>query len=212
MYSRKIWVVFGLGGVIFILACAPLSASVPTSDPNLIHTLIAETAGAAASQTAALEIPTLAPTSTDTPPPTSTPTGTPSPTPTFLFILPTPTVPTATPEVGSSGKALDCVVVRMEPADNSHIAPRKDFTMIWTVRNNGTEAWDGNSMDYRYQSGTKLHLVEAYDMETSPVPGEEAGLRVAMRSPDAAGSYTTTWAIRLGRTVICRMSVTILVP
>ncbi len=76
-----------------ILACIPSLATpnpVPTSDPNEIHTFIAQTANAASTQTVAA-IPMSTSTATFTATPRNTFTPEPSVTPFQTFILPSPT-------------------------------------------------------------------------------------------------------------------------
>lgn len=214
MFSRIAKVLMLVLALGVVLACAPslvpFSAPAPTYDPNSINTVIVQTANAAATQTALVVSPTATP--TNTPPPTFTPSVTPSPTITFIFILATPTVPSSTPEPGSSGKLYDCRVVSMDPVDGSRINPNTSFTMIWNVMNMGSEAWDSNNADYHYKSGNKLHKQGAYDLEVSVPTGGQTEIRVAMKSPDSNGTYSTTWVIKSGQTEFCKMSVTIQVP
>lgn len=196
-----------------VLACAPAlvpaSAPVPTFDPNSLNTSIVQTADAAATQTALVASPASA---TFTPRPTSTPSETPSPTVTFVFILSTPTVPTPAPEPGSSGLEFDCQIVSRSPADGAHLGQKTDFSMVWQVRNVGTEVWNADNADYRYKSGDKLHKASIYDLESSVPSGGQTEIKVAMKTPGSAGSYSTTWVITSGSTEFCRMTITILVP
>jgi len=196
-----------------MLACAPSlvpgSAPIPTFDPNSLNTLIVLTADAAATQTALVAPPASA---TFTPLPTFTPSATPSPTITFIFILSTPITPTATSLPGSSGLKFDCQIVSRSPADGSHQAPKSDFTMVWTVRNAGTEVWDSDNADYRYKSGDKLHKTSVYDLESSVPSGGQTEIHVAMKTPGSAGSYSTAWVIKSGTAEFCRMTLTIQVP
>src|SRR5687767_9751668 len=105
-------------GFALVQACAlvPVSAPMPTFDPNSVGTSIVQTAGAAATQTALIVSST--PLSTDTPPPTLTPSVTPSPTVTFIFILSTPTVPSNPPEPQMSNEKFSCQVLAKDPADD----------------------------------------------------------------------------------------------
>jgi len=196
-----------------MLACAPVLAPAsvaPTFDPNSISTYIIQTANAAATQTALVAPPTS--TFTNVPLPTHTPFDTPSPTATFIFILPTPTVPSSTPAIGSSNLKFDCQVLSQSPQSGTHMSPNNSFTMAWQVRNIGKGFWDSNSTDYRYKSGSKLHKTSAYDFPSSIVSGGQVEIKVAMTSPGSSGSYTTTWDIKTGKTEFCNMSLTIQVP
>jgi hypothetical protein len=197
-----------------MLACMPSfmpgSAVAPTFDPNSINTLIVQTANAAATQTASVMPPTM--TFTNTLIPTKTPSMTPSPTPTFIFRIPTATVPSNTPVAVSSGRKFDCQILGKHPEDNSHLAPKTDFTMIWTVANIGTEAWDTASADYHYKSGDKLQKTNAYDLPFSVAPLAHGAISVDMRTPDSGGTFSTTWMLKVGKTEFCKMSITILAP
>ncbi len=207
---RRTFVFLMVTALVQACALVPASGSVPTFDPNSVSTSIVQTANAAATQTALVVSST--PLSTNTPTPTLTSLAMPSPTATFIFILATPTVPSNTPAPGSSGLKFDCQVVSKNPPDDSHLASNSNFTMVWTVMNMGTEVWDSNDADYRFRSGDKLHKVAAYDLESSVPTGGQTEIKVAMKSPQAAGTYSTTWVIRTGQTEFCRMGITIKVP
>ena len=198
----------------FVLACMPAfppaSAPAATYDPNSINTAIVQTANAAATQTALIVSST--PTPTDTPLPTFTPTATLSPTVTFIFLLATPTVPSATPQPGSSGLRYECQIMLKTPADDTHMPPNNSFSMIWQVRNMGTDSWDGGSTDYRYKGGDKLHKTEVYDLPSSVESGGQTELKVSMKSPSPGGTYSTRWVIKTGKTEFCNLSLTIHVP
>lgn len=198
-----------------VLACAPTlvptSAPVPTFDPNSINTAIGLTAEAAATQTALMIPPTLTPTVTmfpsNTPPPSETPT------PTFLFILPTATVPSSTPTVDTSGVGSQyaCRVNSQTPADNTTFAQGASFDAHWVVTNIGTDAWDSNSVDYRFSNGDRIHKAAIYDFSKSVAPGKQTEIVVDMKAPDSAGTYTTTWKINIGKNKFCSMNLTIIV-
>ena len=190
-------------------AIAPASAPVPTLDPNSLNLVIAQTANAAATQTAQMLPPTLTPTVTLVP--TSTITET--PTATFVFILSTPTVPSATPTLDTSSSApkYACRVESQKPADNTGITKGTDFDMTWHVINIGTETWSSDSTDYRYVGGDKLHKASIYDLNNSVAPGGKTDILVAMKAPSDPGTYTTTWNINVGKNRFCKMNLTILV-
>jgi hypothetical protein len=186
----------------------------PTLDPLSINTVIAHTAAAAATQTAQFAPPTF--TFTPTAGATRTPTELPSPTVTFIFLLPTATVPspTTTPRTSSgSGSELkfDCRIVSQNPANGTVFGVKADFDTTWRVANIGTSNWNGNSTDYRYKSGDRLDQQSAYDMSRSVPAGGEVDITVDMRAPDAAGNYSTTWVLRVGKNEFCPMTVSIVV-
>ncbi len=218
MLRRNQRTVFLVITTLIMLACvpslSPAAPQLPTYDPNSIYTSIAETAGAAASQTAVFIPPTLTPTVTSLP--TRTPTITPTSTPTFIFLLESPTsigggsTPGASGTSTGSDKEYACELVSQSPEDNSKIAPGTDFEVRWQVRNIGTKTWASANIDYRYASGAKLHVDSGiYDLYKDIAPGDMADIIVRMRAPGDKDSYTTVWQIRIGKTEFCKLTLTI---
>ena len=195
--------------VVLLLACVPSIAATPgiappTFDPLSLNTIIAQTAGAAATQTSVL-LPTLTSTATIT----KTPTATPTSTPTFLFILATPTVPSLTPTLEISSNPYACRIASQDPVNESVVAGGADFAALWRVLNVGANAWDANSVDYHFFSGTKLHKVSVYDLPTSVLTGGQVDIIVNMKAPKEAETYTTTWSLRAGKEEFCKLRLTI---
>ena len=197
--------------IVVMLACAPVLAlsAPPTLDRFSINTITAQTAAAAGTQTAILNPPTVTP--SWTPPPTKTPTEVPSPTVTFVFVLPTPTVPSPTLEPSQSDLEYDCRIVSQSPANNSAFGSQAIFDARWRVANSGTNNWNDNSTDYRYTGGDRIHLQSIYDLPRSVPTGGEVDIVVNMQAPKNAGTYSTTWRIRVGKTEFCPMKLTIVV-
>jgi len=192
-----------------LLACAPVTVSTrpiapPTFDPLSLNTVIAQTAGAAATQTFVLQ-PTQTPTTTIT----RTPTEIPSSTPTFLFIISTPTVPSLTPTLEISSNPFACRLVSQDPANNSTIGKNADFAVLWRIINVGANAWDANSVDYHYFSGDKIHKDSVYDLPASVPTGEQIDIIVNMKAPKQEDTYITTWALRAGKQDFCKLHLTI---
>jgi hypothetical protein len=196
--------------IALLLACAPIAVATPPAPPTFdllsINTIIAQTAGAAATQTFVLQ-----PTSTPMPTATKTPTETLTSTPTFLFVLFTPTVPSLTPTLDINAKPYLCRVISQTPADNTGFTRGISFEAHWQVINVGTFAWDENSADYRYFTGDNLHKTDAFDFDQSVPTGGIVDLVVPMQAPDEPGTYTTTWRIAVGKERFCPMSITIVV-
>jgi hypothetical protein len=196
--------------IALLLACAPIAVATPpappTFDPLSLNTIIAQTAGAAATQTFVLQ-----PTSTSMPTITRTPTEIPTSTPTFLFSLFTPTVPSLTPTLDVSADPYVCRVISQVPADDSVLARGAAFQAHWQIMNIGTFAWDENSADYRYASGDRLHETGAFDFDQSVPTGGVIDFVVEMRAPEEPGTYTTTWRITVGKERFCPMSIIIVV-
>jgi len=196
--------------IALLLACAPVTLATPpappTFDPFSLNTIIAQTAGAAATQTFVLQ-----PTLTLAPTITKTPTEVPSSTPTFIFILPTSTVPSSTPTLDAASGPYVCRIASQDPADNTVFSHGAPFKAHWQVVNTGTFSWDANNADYRYVSGDKMHKTGAFDFSQSVPTGGAIDFVIAMQAPDEAGTYTTTWKIALGKERFCPMRVTIVV-
>jgi len=195
--------------IVLLLACAPIAASTPavappTFDPFSLNTIIAQTAGAAATQTFILQ-PTLTPVPTTTRTPTEIPTST----PTFLFLLFTPTVPSPTPTLEISSNPFACRVASQDPANNGVFSGGADFAALWRVINVGANAWDANSVDYHFFSGAKLHKESVYDLPSSVPTGGQIDIIVNMKAPKEADTYTTTWSLRAGKEEFCKLRLTI---
>ena len=194
-----------------MLACvpsfAPASAPIPTFDPNSINTVIALTAGAAATQTALMSPPTLAATATARPASTDTPT----PTQTFVFLLPTITVLPTLVTPGSSGAKFECQLLSQNPQNNSAFAPDASFETTWQVANAGREAWFSSDTDYRYAGGARIHKASIYDLPFSVLPGGTINLKVKMKAPADPGTYKTEWTISVGKSWFCSLKLTITV-
>jgi hypothetical protein len=194
--------------IVLTLACAPLAVTTPpappTFDPFSLNTLIAQTAGAAATQTFVLQ-PTLTPTVTVTRTPTEIPTST----PTFLFVVLTPTVPSSTPTLEISSNPYACRLVSQNPTNNSVVGKGVDFAALWRVINVGANAWDSNSVDYHYFNGEKLHKASVYDLPNSVPTGGQIDIIVNMKAPKAEDTYLTTWSLRVGKQDFCKLHLTI---
>jgi hypothetical protein len=194
---------------VLLLACVPVitatpPAAPPTFDPSALNTVIAQTAGAAATQTFVL-LPTFTPTATATKTPTEIPTST----PTFLFAIATPTVPSLTPTLEISSNPFACRLVSQDPANGSVVSRNADFAVLWRVINVGANAWDANSVDYHYFSGVKLHKTTAYDLPNSVPTGGQIDIIVNMKAPKEEKVYDTTWALRAGKQDFCKLHLTV---
>jgi len=198
--------------LVLIMACVPNYAApvVPTIDPNAIGTMIAQTANAAGSQTAAA-LPTLTSTPTDTPTPRNTDTPEPTATSTVIFLFYTPS-PVIIYSGGTPGsKSYACQVLSVTPANGTSFGSRIDFDAKWKVKNIGKRDWENNSVDYIYLTGDKFHKVAGYDLGKTVKVGETTELIVDMIAPKNPGSYTTNWTIQVGAEGFCPLSLTIVV-
>lgn len=203
-----------LMAVMLIVACVPGAAApvMPTLDPNLIGTYIAQTANVASTQTVAA-LPTLTPTATftSTPRATDTPEPTATSTVVFIFYSPTAIVPPTSTANATSNKAYSCQVLSVTPANGTSFSGRTDFDAAWKVRNNGQRNWNKDIVDYLYLNGDKIHKVETYDLPKTVRRGETIDLIVDMVAPKNNGTYTTNWTMRAGTEPFCTLSLTIVV-
>jgi hypothetical protein len=182
-----------------------ITPAAPTSVPGGVNTIIAQTAEAAATQTALLA-PSPTQTPTPAPLPTNTPTVTPSASPTFVFILPTFTH-TSTPVPASDGLA--CTLTAQDPPNDATLPGNQAFSTSWTVTNSGSTVWDVNSVDFVYVSGAKLAKAKAADLPKSVGPGDSITLKLSMTAPGAADTYKTVWTLQSGKNAFCRLTVSI---
>jgi Ig-like domain from next to BRCA1 gene len=211
--SRAMRILYGIVALVIMLACAPLTVpstvAAPSFDPNSINTVIALTAGSAATQTALLSTATFTPTVTFLP--TNTLQITETSTPTFIFILATSTVPSSTPEDVRSDLDYDCRVNSQTPANNSGMNAGADFEARWQIKNIGQKDWSSENTDYHYTNGDKLYKVAAYDLKSSVPTEGSTDVVVAMKAPSKSGTYSTTWKLKSGKTEFCTMKLTIVV-
>ena len=205
-----------------LLACAlpgipsPV-ASNPTSDPGSIQTIVVATAGAAQTQTA-LVLPPPADTSTATLPPSLTPTETPTATATIIFIIPTKTntptatnPPTATGQFGNQSPGASCELVAQAPANDTVYGSRERFSAEWTIKNTGSETWLASNIDFSHSGGRDMHDTDIVDLPNNVRAGGQVTLRVEMRAPGNAGTYTSTWTLGSQKGGLCQVSVRIIV-
>jgi hypothetical protein len=204
-----------LGALALIMACAPVFASTPQPAPNLnpdaIDQIIAQTANAASTQTARA-LPTSTATETPTRIPTNTETEDPTATNTVIFEFHTFTPVVLPPILGTfqptSDKEYACEVLS-SPEDGTYYTPRLEFNVRWRLKNVGQRNWDGDSVDFAFDTGDKIHKVKSYDLGEGTEIGDVAELFVAMQAPKDPGTYTTYWSLRLGTQKFCRVAFTI---
>jgi len=215
LYSLLIVTIFVISCDVSTLVATPQNTALA---PNAVNEIIAQTAAAAATQTAKLFTATFTP--SITPIPTFTPSETPTDTPTFLFILSSPTKPTKTPQlivtpatpITPSAKDYDCQITGQSPANDSSVTANQVFQMNWTVANTGRLNWVSTSVDFVYQGGTRLYKGKGVDLPKTVAAGEVISLKITMTAPKGSGSYKTTWDLQIGQNVFCTMSVRIKVP
>jgi hypothetical protein len=215
MLNSKTKFALWFAALVFIMACSPMLTapppSAPTIDPNAVNRIVAQTANAASTRTAAA-LPTSTGTETPTRIPTNTGTEDPTATNTVIFEFQSPTafvIPLATRTFSStSNKDYACEVLN-SPTDGTIYSPRLVFKVRWRLKNVGQKEWDGGSVDFVYDTGDKFHTVKGYDLGDGTKIGEVAELFVEMKAPKDPGTYTTYWALRIGTEKFCKVSLTI---
>jgi hypothetical protein len=100
--------------------------------------------------------------------------------------------------------------VKTSPSAYTEFPLGADFDASWEIKNTGTEAWDKAAVDYKHLSGTEMQKYgKAFDLPSTVDPDGTITLVVDMVAPNTAGTYTATWAIVTGDTVLCTLPVTI---
>lgn len=198
-----------------LAGCASPTAIAPTAAPtvDLQPTLIAVKTQAV--QTAIANLTQNAPTATPV-----TPTNTPQPTATStLAATATPVPPTLAPSatfapwtLTPTAAAFSCSVTSTTPKSTDKITVASNFDGIWVLKNNGTQTWTHSETDIKYVSGTKLQkTLNLLDLSTNVAPGDSYTVTVDMVSPAEAGTYTTVWAVVMGKDTLCTLNLTVTV-
>ena len=148
--------------------------------------MVVQTAAAAATETAAIILPTL--TSTLTPFPSQTPVNSPTVTPTFIFLL-------ATSTSASSGAACDdaTFVSDLTIPDHTVENPGQSFVKTWVLQNTGSCTW-GSGYTLNFVRGTQMGGRNT-SVGSLVAPGEQAQISVTLTAPTTAGEYTGTWCL-----------------
>jgi hypothetical protein len=206
------------------LACVPVLPAVaplPTQPVGAVDTIVAGTYAAASTGTAVNTTPSLTPTPLELFVASRTPTITPTGTATIIFKIPTVAFSSgAGGSGGSSGSGVvsygpppefACKLIKVTPLLGARIAAGKKFNTTWQVTNQGASAWDANSVDYQYASGSRLHQQPLYDLPFSVPPGNTAYLVVAMQAPAKPGTYASTWVMHVSNQFFCKLDMKIVV-
>ena len=200
-----------LASVLLLISCDVSTLisnqQIPTPIPGAINLIVAQTAAAAATQTAAIIPPTLTPTLT--PFPTQTPLDTPTVTPTFIFLLPTFT-PTITPTDAST--VFTCSLMSQSPGNGTHFAPSQSFTLTWKVRNTGSSNWIQKDVYIEYVSGAQFTGTTVIEIPKALASGNFFNLVINMTAPSKIGNYTTHWTLTADGEDFCSLSMQIKVP
>jgi hypothetical protein len=108
-----------------------------------------------------------------------------------------------------------CKLITQTPADWTKMKGRQSFDMKWTLQNVGAKPWYKTAVDYKYISGTKMHVYkDIYDLPLGVGVGKKTDIILDMIAPKYTGSYTwytETWGLVTGSQVFCKFSITIVV-
>ena len=181
-----------LASVFFLMGCDistfMLPQQIPTLAPAAIDLIAAQTAAAAAIETAALIPPTPMPTLT--PFPTQTLINTLTVTPTFIFLLFSPT-DTATPTVTYCDSAVYISDVTIP--DGTVESPGASFVKTWALQNTGSCTWNlGYTLNF--VSGTRMGGTDT-SVGSSITPGGQTQISVTLTAPTTVGEYTGKWRL-----------------
>lgn len=167
---------------IILSACQPAE---PALDIDAQRTAFAQTAAAQSTQTAAAQ-PT--PTETPIPSPTFTPTEVPTSTP---ILSPTPTEPDDQPSGGGINRAQ---LIDQEPENNTVFEPGEEFTVTWTLENQGTSTWT-TSYYIEFAFGEEFHVQEKVFIWLPVPPETSLPISATFIAPESPGSNVSNWKL-----------------
>jgi len=218
---------FWMVSMLVVLSCAspfllPQPSQPSTSVPFSLNTIVAQTAGAAQTETI-VALPSTA-TFTLTSSPTRTPTEPFTPSPTFLFEKTAPVFAldatasawyaTEDAELGENGKDIPtpqpwaCKVISKLPADGATVARGERFYLPWLVQNIGTKTWPAQGVDVVFYTGGRFHEKHYYNIPFTVSPGGSVKVIVPLTAPKRIDSYSTTWALKVGKRAFCALKIT----
>lgn len=108
-----------------------------------------------------------------------------------------------------------CNLLSVEPKELEIVRPKKDFTGIFRIYNNGKVGWSTGDIAYFYINGSRFQTGK-YKEEFIPYvvnPKEQLNLRIPMRAPAEEGVYFTIWGLRIKsqKRFFCTFSISITV-
>ncbi len=194
----------------------------PSPDPATLQLIIAQTAAAAQGGTL-LAIPPTA-TFTLTPSPTRIPTQTFTASPTFLFVFKTSTSfadATASAQYATEDAEIyilspdaptprpwNCKVISRFPDVGGKVKHGEPFQAQWLVQNIGTKVWPVQGVDVVFYTGGRFHDKPYYDIPFTVVPGGRVTVIVPLTAPNRLDTFSTTWALKVGKRAFCALKLT----
>jgi len=222
--------IFWLATLFVALGCASPFLNVvpqptPSPDAAALQLIIARTAAAAQSETMLAIPPTE--TFTLTPSPTRIPTQTFTASPTFLFVFKTSTsfadatasAQYAEEEEGDAASfsvtpdartppPWSCKVLSRLPDVGGTVKHGERFYAQWLVQNNGTKTWPVQGVDIVFYTGGRFHDKPYYDIPFTVPPGGKVTVIVPLTAPGRLDTYSTTWALKVGKRAFCALKLT----
>jgi hypothetical protein len=106
-----------------------------------------------------------------------------------------------------------CQIVSSAPTAGTAYNSKEPFDTRWKVKNISGKTWSSDSVDVRYKSGTKWfeNGVTTYDLPADVADGGTYELILDSIAPTDKGSYSMTWEIAGGGSVLCIMTASITV-
>ncbi len=146
--------------------------------------------------TDALSTPTaVAATPTDTPEP-PTPTSVPTATDTIVPTATEKPIDTTTPVPATPACTNQATLVRhLSFADNSKIDSGLFFGKIWRLQNTGTCTWS-NGYAFVFSNGEQMNAPAETPLSQEVPPGETIDIKLLMKAPDVANTYSGNWMLR----------------
>ena len=130
---------------------------------------------------------------------------------TFYVIIKVGDPATATAIAVKTQTSGTCSIVSSAPAAGTVYSPNAEFDTRWKVKNISGKTWTAASVDVRYKSGTKWfeNGVTTYDLPADVADGGTYELILDSVAPANVGSYSMTWEIVGGGSVLCVMTASI---
>lgn len=100
-----------------------------------------------------------------------------------------------------------CRVMSYNPVNYYNISPGQNFTVTWSIKNDGKLDWDVNDIDVAFRSGEKMAIAgDRFDIPATVPAGTNLGVSITMIAPNKPGEYSNTWSLARGDNLFCRFS------
>lgn len=106
--------------------------------------------------------------------------------------------PTSAPTDPSAPSDPDCIhanLVSEYPPDGAVYRPGDSFTKTWTIKNEGTCAWD-SSYKLIFWSGELMGGATYYNLPETVPPGDDISISILLQAPATEGFFTGYWRLQ----------------